>query len=242
MVLTIKNKCAILKITFWKRRILMKNTRDVGNRLAPFFKAHGFKRKSNKFYKIQNNIILCFGLDRPGGLYFLSYILPLYIPTSIPHITYGGRFDDFEPFPVKNFSFDWDEPSQLEEFVERVMECCEKYYFPLYDIISTPEGLMLFLNKGYKFVKTFFGNLPRMYFYKLRIYTNFVLSRYDDMLADIPLMYKDIDSWPISEENKINTKKEYEVLADLRFASDKEKEEFIQNTIEQSMIACKFKY
>ena len=34
----------------------MKNTRDVGNRLAPFFKAHGFTRKSNMFYKIQNTI------------------------------------------------------------------------------------------------------------------------------------------------------------------------------------------
>lgn len=219
----------------------MENTRDVGNKLAPFFREHGFKRKSNKFFRIQNDIAFCFGLDRPGFLYSLCYIIPLYIPTSIHHISYGARLEDFKPFPVESFCFDLDEPSKLEVFVERTMECCEKYYFPLYDNISTPEGLMDFLNKGYKYVKRFLTHLPRSDFYELRVYTNFILSRYDDMLADIPLLYNDIDSYPTFEEIKINRKKRIADLADLRFASDEEKEYFIRNTIEQSMIACRFK-
>ena len=61
------------------------------------------------------------------------------------------------------------------------------------------------------------------------------------MLADIPLLYNDIDSYPTFEEIKINRKKRIADLADLRFASDEEKEYFIRNTIEQSMIACRFK-
>ena len=219
----------------------MNNTRDVGNKLAPFFKAHGFTRKSNMFYKIQNNIAFCAGLERPGGLYSMCYIIPLYIPTNIPYLDYGCRLENFEPFPVKSFSFYWDDPSELEVFVERTMECCEKYYFPLYKNISTLEGLIDFLNKGYKYVGKYFDNLNLVRFYELRIYTNFILSRYDAMLSDIPLIYDAIDSWPIGKEGKVNFKKNIADFADFRFAPAEEKEEFIKNTIEHSIVACRFK-
>lgn len=218
----------------------MNSTRDVGNKLAPFFKAHGFTRKSNMFYKIQNNIAFCAGLERPGGLYSLCYIIPLYIPTSVRHITYGGRLQDFEPFPVPHFDFYWNEPSQLEVFVERTMECCEKYVFPLYDGISTPEGLMDFLNAGYTYTHKFWRNLDLWHFYQLRIYTNFILDCYEEMLTDIPLAYDAIDLWPMSKETRINVKKTLSNLVDFRFAPAEEKEEFIKNTIEHSFVACRF--
>ncbi len=219
----------------------MKNTRDVGNRLAPFFKAHGFTRKSNMFYKIQNNIAFCAGLERPGGLYSLCYILPLYMPTDVRHIMFGSRLERFKRFPVESVDFIWDEPSKIEEFAEKTIECCEKYFFPLYDSISTPESLMDFLNKGYKYAHSFFTNLDLWRFYELRIYTNFILSRYDAMLMDIPLACDAANLWPISKEAKDYCKKSLSELADLRFAPEEEKQEFIKNTIEHSLIACRFK-
>lgn len=220
----------------------MNNTRDVGNRLAPFFKAHGFTRKSNMFYKIQNNIAFCAGLERPGGLYFLCYIIPLYIPTSVRHITYGGRLQDFEPFPVPHFDFYINEPSQLEVFVERTMECCEKYVFPLYDSISTPEGLIDFLNKGFQYVRTFWTNLDIIHYYEVKLYTNFVLAHYDDMVADAAHMCFEIDDYIcLSKERKNKWKESIIKFADFRFAPAEEKEEFIKNTIEHSIIACRFK-
>lgn len=220
----------------------MNNTRDVGNRLAPFFKSHGFRRKNNTFFKIENNIALCVGLDRPGGLYSLCYILPLYIPTNIPHISYGGRLQDFDPFPVHNFTFDWDEPSQLEVFIERTMECCEKYFFPLYDSISTPKGLIDFLNKGWSHARMYFGNLGLMFYYELKVYTNFVLSRYDDMLDDIHMLCSARESNPhIMPEQQSYWQKKMDYLIYLSTAPEEEKEEFIKSTIEHSTIACRFK-
>ena len=217
----------------------MNNTRDVGNRLAPFFRVYGFTRKSNKFYKIKNNIAFFAGLERPGGLYSMCYIIPLYIPTNIPYLDYGCRLGYFDPFPVKSFYFGSDDPSQLEVFIERTMECCEKYFFPLYEKISTLEGLIEFLNQGYEYVKMYWCDMPLARYYELKIYTNFVLSRYDDIIADIPLLYSAVDhcfKGARSEWEERITK-----LLNFRFVPKEEKEEFIKNTVEHSIIACRIK-
>lgn len=220
----------------------MNNISSVATRLSPFFRAHGFKRKNTKFFKIQNNIAFCAGLERPGGLYSLSYIIPLYIPTSVHHITFGGRMQDFKPFPVVGFDFYWDEPSKLDVFIEQTMECCEKYFFPLYDTISTPESLMDFLNKGFQYVRTFWTNLDIIHYYELKLYTNFVLSRYDDMVSDVANMCLEIDDCLCcSKEQRADWKSSVTKFADLRFAPEEEKQEFIKNTIEHSLIACRFK-
>jgi hypothetical protein len=219
----------------------MNNIRSVGNGLAPFFRAHGYTRKNNKFYKIQNNIAFCAGLERPGGLYSLCYIIPLYMPTPVHHITYGSRLERFKPFPVPPIDFLLYGDSQCDEFVQRTMQCCEKYFFPLYNRISTPEGLIEYLNQGYKCVRGCWDNLDLCSYYELRIYTNFILSNYNEMLADIPLIYDAIDSRRTTEESNTIYKQSIANLVNFRLATDKQKEEFIKNTIEQSMISCRFK-
>jgi hypothetical protein len=218
----------------------MNDTRDIGNRLAPFFRAHGFKRKNNKFFKIENNIALCTALERPGGLYSLCYILPLYIPTEIPHISYGGRLQRFKPFPVCNFDFYWNEPSKAEVFVEQTMECCEKYFFPLYESISTPEGLIDFLNKGFSYARMYFSNLRLVWYYELKIYTNFVLSRYDDMKDDISSILLKPEAY-ISQAEHDEWERKFDHLIELSVGPEEEKEAFVKNTIEHSMVACRFK-
>lgn len=218
----------------------MNDTRDVGNRLAPFFRAHGFKRKNNKFFKIENNIALCTALERPGGLYSLCYILPLYIPTDVHHISFGGRLQRFKPFPVCNFDFYWNEPSKAELFIEQTMECCEKYFFPLYESISTPEGLIDFLNKGFSYARMYFDNLTLIFYYELKIYTNFVLSRYDDMKDDIFAILSTPNAH-ISREQYDAWERQFDHLIELSVGPEEEKEAFIKNTIEHSMVACRFK-
>ncbi|MBQ1226068.1 MAG: hypothetical protein IIX75_03150, partial [Clostridia bacterium] len=74
---------------------------------------------------------------------------------------------------------------------------------------------------------------------ELKIYTNFVLSRYDDIIADIPLLYSAVDhcfKGARSEWEERITK-----LLNFRFAPKEEKEEFIENTVEHSIIACRIK-
>jgi hypothetical protein len=61
------------------------------------------------------------------------------------------------------------------------------------------------------------------------------------MLADIPLIYDAIDSRRTTEESNTIYKQSIANLVNFRLATDKQKEEFIKNTIEQSMISCGFK-
>ena len=164
------------------------------------------------------------------------------MPTDVCHITFGGRLDRFKRFPVESVDFTWDEPSKIEEFAEKTIECCEKYFFPLYDSISTPEGLIDFLNKGFQYVRTFWTNLDIIHYYDVKLYTNFVLARYDDMVADAAHMCFEIDDYICLSKERTNKWKESIIkFTDFRFAPAEEKEKFIKNTIEHSIIACRFK-
>ena len=68
-----------------------------------------------------------------------------------------------------------------------------------------------------------------------------MLARYENMEADANNMCLEIDdSICYSEDQKNNIKAEITKFADFRFAPAEEKEEFIKNTIEHSLIACRF--
>ena len=216
-------------------------TRDVGNQLAPFFKERGFKRKSNKFYKIVNDIVFCVGLERPGGLYVWSYIIPLYMPHDFEVLTYGDRLQNFEKCPVPDEHY-LTERTECNEYVEKTLECCEKYILPFYDRISTPQSLLDFLDEDLKSIQEYFFIGP-MEILKLKIYTNFVLSKFDAVLDDIPKLFAEYDKHrkiifeSLIEEWKIRIN----VLASMINASEEERLQFINDTIEHSIIACKFK-
>jgi len=101
---------------------------------------------------------------------------------------------------------------------------------------------MDFLNKGFQYVRTFWTNLDTIHYYELKLYTNFVLSRYDDMVSDVANMCLESDDCLCcSKEQRANWKSSVTKFADLRFATEEEKQEFIKNTIEHSLIACRFK-
>ena len=212
-------------------------TRDVGNQLAPFFSAHGFKRKSNRFFKIINNVAFCIDLDRPGGLYVQSYIIPLYMPHDFRSFTYGNRLQDFEKCPVPNENW-LTERTECNEYVEKTIECCEKYILPFYDRISTPQDLLNFLDKNLKSIHEYFFTGP-MQILELKVYTNFVLSRFDAVLEDIPKLFVEYE---IHRRRYIDEDKGRIItLKSMINASEEERLQFINDTIEHSITACKFK-
>ena len=212
-------------------------TRDVGNQLAPFFKAHGFKRKSNRFFKIINNVAFCIDLERPGGLYVQSYIIPLYMPHDFRYFTYGERLQEFKKCPVPDEDY-LTERTECNEYVEKTLECCEKYILPFYDRISTPQGLLDFLDEDLKSIHEYFFTGP-MQILELKVYTNFVLSRFDAVLEDIPKLFAEYEIYRrryIDEyKGRIIT------LKSMINASEEERLQFINDTIEHSLTACKFK-
>lgn len=212
-------------------------TRDVGNQLAPFFKANGYKRKSNRFYKIVNNVAFCIELDRPGGLYVQTYIIPLYMPHDFRYFTYGERLQEFKKCPVPDEHF-LTERTKCNEYVAKTIECCEKYILPFYDRISTLEGLLDFLDEDLKSIHEYFFTGP-MQILELKVYTNFVLSRFDAVLEDIPKLFAEYEIYRrryIDEDKgRIIT------LKSMINASEEERLQFINDTIEHSISACKFK-
>jgi hypothetical protein len=212
-------------------------TRDVGNQLAPFFKAHGFKRKSNRFFKIINNVAFCIELDRPGGLYVQSYIIPLYKPYDFRMFTYGNRLQDFEKCPVPNENW-LTERTECNEYVEKTLECCEKYILPFYDRISTPQGLLDFPDEDLKSIHEYFFTGP-MQILELKLYTNCLLSRFDAVLEDIPKLFAEYE---IHRRRYIDEYKGRIItLKSMINASEEDRLRFINDTIEHSISACKFK-
>ena len=216
-------------------------TRDVGNQLAPFFRSHGFKRKSNRFFKIINNVAFCIELDRPGGLYVQSYIIPLYMPHDFRCFTYGERLQEFKKCPVPDEHW-LTERTECNEYVAKTIKCCEKYILPFYNRISTPQGLLDFLDEDIKSIHEYFFTGP-MQILELKVYTNFVLSRFDAVLEDIPKLFFEIDKCRgfIFENLLEEDKKRIKALASMINATEEERLQFINDTIEHSISACKFK-
>ena len=211
-------------------------TRDVGNQLAPFFKSHGFKRKCNRFFKIIYNVAFCIELDRPGGLYVQSYIIPLYMPHDFRCFTYGERLQEFKKCPVPDEHW-LTERTECNEYVAKTIKCCEKYILPFYNRISTPQCLLDFLDEDIKSIHEYFFTGP-MQILELKVYTNFVLSRFDAVLEDIPKLFAEYE---IHRRRYIDEYKGRIItLKSMINATEEERTQFINNTIEHSIKACKF--
>lgn len=78
---------------------------------------------------------------------------------------------------------------------------------------------------------------------ELKVYTNFVLSRFDAVLEDIPKLFFEIDKCRgfIFENLLEEDKKRIKALASMINATEEERLQFINDTIEHSISACKFK-
>lgn len=139
---------------------------------APFFKANGYKRKGNLFFKIENNNAFCVLFERPSSFVYVHYhILPLYIPTEFHYLSYGDRLESHSIYPVPSYNtlaedndflkkmrelqnslpnnVSWSEPVRMDfqEWMLQVQQCLTENIFPFFESINSPEKLLCFLRK-----------------------------------------------------------------------------------------------
>ncbi len=138
---------------------------------APFFKEHGYKKKGNTFFKIENDIAFCILFQRPTSFVYVHYyILPLYIPTDYHYLTYGDRLESHSVYPVPSYDISeedndslsimrrikdslpgvmWNEPKKMDftEWMEQVQKCLAEDIFPFFESVNSPEKLLRFLRE-----------------------------------------------------------------------------------------------
>ncbi len=143
----------------------------------PFFKANGYKKKGNTFFKIENDIAFCITFERPSGFIRVNYyFLPLYIPTEVIYITYGFSSENHPVFPVPSYNTlaedeererilqqirkaniiitspektPWHESQKMHfpSWMLQVQQCLTENIFPFFESINSPEKLLCFLRK-----------------------------------------------------------------------------------------------
>ena len=153
----------------------------------PFFKEHGYKKKGNIFFKIENDIAFCILFQRPTSFVYVHYyILPLYIPTDYHYLSYGDRLESHSIYPVPSYDISdgddtslqmmrklrdslpgvmWNEPKKMvfTEWMEEVQKCLTEDIFPFFESINSPEKLLCFLRKDIYEIRKYIRILSNEY-------------------------------------------------------------------------------
>ena len=224
--------------------------KDLTKHLAPFFKEHGFVKKGNAFYKIENQIAQFVYFCGDCNIKIFYGILPLYLPReflmledgeemnysswvkcSVRAITfyylwYGGAIDDNEvenSRSVLKYVIS-DDIEQLNDWFNELKEFCTNYMFHYFQSIDSPEKLLKFTKEPQNRCK---WSAPDLWFYYLRAYTNFYLSNFRDMKKDIKLGINACKRFGLREDLIIKYQNEMDKLIELSKAPKQEREAFI---------------
>lgn len=117
----------------------------LAKQLAPFMKAHGFQRKRNRFYKVQNDLafaldVCCYG----GPVYLECYMWPLYRYSDYRNYSYGTRLNNVASGLGLGLCKGAEE-DEIAQWLIRVERFIEEQVIPFWSNISVPEALKDYL-------------------------------------------------------------------------------------------------
>lgn len=103
------------------------------------------QKKGGLYYRIENDIAFCITFEFPSYARAWCHILPLYIPTSFAHLTYGQDITHVHRRLSCVLCKLTDNSEELiDSWCADVTEICEKSVFPFFSSISTPEKLLAY--------------------------------------------------------------------------------------------------
>lgn len=232
---------------------------------VPFFKEHGYKKKGNTFFKIENDIAFCILFQCPTSFVYVHYyILPLYIPTDYHYLTYGDRLESHSIYPVPSYDISdedvaflqmmrrikdslpdaiWNEPSKMDfhSWMLLVQQCLTEDIFPFFESINSPEKMLCFLNKDVHAKQKHIRVLGDEY-------ENSRLASYTYLyVSDIKNAYKhaaQAQKYLLNSPNRFSEKvlkmrlDELNVLKQMAEAPKEDRDVFLNKTIAQTLKIC----
>ena len=240
--------------------------KDITKHIAQFFKKHGFVKKGNSFYKIENQIAQFIRFEGDCNVKIYYGIIPLYLPSeflmfeygremnqpswgkcSVRCITfyylwYGNEIDDNE---VKKHSVVNPRSGvkrvlsdDIEELNDWFDELKEFCINYLFSHFESIDSPEKLLRFTENPLNRYKWTAPDLWFYYLRAYTNFYLSNFRDMKKDIKLGINACERFGLREDLIIKYQNEMDKLIELSKASKQEREAFINECINFTADHC----
>lgn len=124
----------------------MYRSKDVHAGMKGFFRELGFSKERSYYYRIENDIAYCIGIEHPPSLFRVQfYIIPLYISYDFVVLNYGNELRKW-----------WNGEADMEGFLNYVKTEIIETILPFFDSISTPDALISFLRQDYSVIRTRF--------------------------------------------------------------------------------------
>lgn len=150
------------------------------NQIRPYMHEQGYSFSKKCFYKIHNDIAYCLAFDMPGGLVYATFfVMPLYIPCQNHYYTYGNRVNSLRRsklLPLSKSASD----DELNAWCELLLHYLEKFIFPFFQKIDTPNKLVKIIEKK-KYLAGPYFFCPPVQFYRLQLFSYLYTEDFDNL-------------------------------------------------------------
>lgn len=133
-------------------------------------KQHGFSKKGNCFFRLENDIAFCVAVDCPTTIAYVTFfIIPLFVPSRNRYYTYGNRLNHVMPnaFPALDLTVP---ESSVTGWTMQFKAGTENVIFPFFEKIESPEKMVHFIDSNGN-VQNFF-HCPEIQLTRLLMFTH----------------------------------------------------------------------
>lgn len=170
----------------------MSFTNEIAQRIGPYMKSRGFKRKGGRFYYVQNDIAFCVDLEMPtASVYVWAYVLPLYMPCDFIPLSYGNRMGNMPSVMLPSL-LKTDSGEQIESWCSLLCRRIEDTIVPLYRSIATPQKLAAYIENEAEYRAFMHGTKLDME--RLRVYTDLYLHETDRLAESMDRYARELKS------------------------------------------------
>lgn len=143
---------------------------EVNKALTPMLRELGFQKKGKHFIRLTEDFAFCVGAECPGsGVYPVFYVIPLFIPTEYPYLTYGNRLNALFP-NVKSLVLGKNATEQdINDLAVMVAALVKSDILPFFESVAKPEQMERFL-EGEASERTRWLYCPPYEILRLRLY------------------------------------------------------------------------
>ena len=208
------------------------------NQIRPYMNERGYTFSKKCFYKIHNDIACCLAFDMPGGLVYATFfVMPLYIPSQNRYYTYGNRVNSLRRsklLPLSKSASD----DELNAWCELLLHYLEKFIFPFFQEIDTPNKLVKIIEKK-KYLAGPYFFCPPVQLYRLQLFSYLYTEDFDNLYflsEKYPLIIE--SSTFLAETVRSFYLEENDAIAQLAQKDIQEARAFCVQTIEDTIHNC----